>query len=118
MQGYSWDRFDFIDGALLDLPEEQAQRLMDRRTPGMTIEEDFVINWIKDSSALNSLNRHAAQFGTKKTVPMAAAANVVSSVYINVRVKIFPDPFEPNVANVVMTASTIVGTANNWNSRV
>ena len=68
------DRFDFIDGALLDLPEEQAQRLMDRRAPGMTIEEDFVINWIKDSSALNSLNRHAAQFGTKKTVPMAAEA--------------------------------------------
>ena len=49
---------------------------------------------------------------------MAAAANVVSNVYINVCPKILPDPFEPKVANVVMTASTIVGTANNWNRRV
>lgn len=55
---------------------------------------------------------------TYNIAPMAAAAKVVSKVYINVREKIFPDPFEPNVANVVITANTIVGTANNWNSRV
>ena len=30
----------------------------------------------------------------------------------------YTDPFEPNVAKVVITANTMVGTANNWNSLV
>ena len=29
-----------------------------------------------------------------------------------------PEPFEPKVANVVITASTMVGTASSWNNRV
>lgn len=69
------ETYDFIDGALLDLPEEQAQRLMDRRAPGMTIEEDFVINWIKgDSSALKTLNGYSGAENSVSAVPSAAPA--------------------------------------------
>ena len=76
------DTFDFIDGAVLDLPEEQAERLMNRRAPGMTIEEDFVINWIKDSgvSAKQSLGKYAGSSSVKNAVPAPSAA---ASVYEN-----------------------------------
>ena len=43
------ETFDSIDGALLELSDEQAERIMSRRAPGMTIEEDLVINWIKET---------------------------------------------------------------------
>ena len=49
---------------------------------------------------------------------MMAAAKVVSNVYNKVRVKTLPEPFDPKVAKVVITASTMVGTANSWKSRV
>ena len=49
------EKYDFIDGALLDLSEEQVSRLRDNRVPGMTIEEDRLIRLIleKKPSAKN-----------------------------------------------------------------
>ena len=59
--------YDFIDGALLDMSEEQAKRLMDRRAPGMTIEEDIREYWLEDSQADNSalglLKKYASKLG-------------------------------------------------------
>lgn len=72
------DTYDFIDGALLDLSEEQASRIMSRRAPGMTIEEDFTINWIKgDSSALNELNKYSG-VSAKVSKPAAVPAPMPS----------------------------------------
>ena len=67
--------FDFINGALLDLSEEQAQRLMDRRAPGITIEEDVVIKWLNQASAVNALKKYSGDSGKK--VP--SAVSVVKS---------------------------------------
>lgn len=46
------EKFDFIDGAVLDLTPEQARQIAERRAPGMTIESDAPRNWLqgKDSS--------------------------------------------------------------------
>ena len=50
---------------------------------------------------------------------MAAAEIVVSSVYVTACAKMRPVLLSaPSAASVVMTASAIVGTAMNWNSRV
>ena len=75
------DTFDFIDGALLDLPEEQAERLMSRRAPGMTIEEDIVINWIQDSgvSAKQAFSKYGGNEANNISVPVASAAAPVST---------------------------------------
>ena len=75
--------FDFIDGALLDLPEEQAQRLMDRRAPGMTIEEDVSIYWLNQASAVDNLKKYSKNYGNnlikKAPAAVSAAGNVAVS---------------------------------------
>ena len=73
------EQFDFIDGAVLDLTPAQAQQLLNRRAPGMTIEEDTPRNWLldKDSSfsALSGLagRSYGKSEKTKTPVPQASA---------------------------------------------
>ena len=51
--------------------------------------------------------------------PTAAAENVVSTVYLSAVRKIRPESLcDPSVASVVITASTMVGTASSWKRRV
>ena len=74
------ETFDSIDGALLELSDEQAERIMSRRAPGMTIEEDLVINWIKETptSAKQAFGSYANNSGAKMPVPAPAPVAVQS----------------------------------------
>ena len=69
--------YNFIDGALLDLPEEQARRLMDRRAPGMTIEEDKTEYLLDGSSVLDQLNSQAGAGVSRSAVKKVPQANSV-----------------------------------------
>lgn len=72
--------YNFIDGALLDLTEEQAERLMSRKAAGLTIEEDISEYWLEDgdSSALGALRKQAADYGISHSVSPAAAVPSMS----------------------------------------
>ena len=70
------ETFDFIDGALLDLPEEQAKRIMDRRAPGMTIEEDEVVYWLNQNSATGELKKYSKKYRKNSPAKVSAAENV------------------------------------------
>lgn len=80
--------FNFIDGALLDLSEDQAERLISRRAPGMTIEEDKREYWLEDDSILNSLYKRAGMgknsavksVSVKAVSPVAAVKDGSSTV--------------------------------------
>ena len=75
------ETFDFIDGALLDLTEEQANRLIDRRAPGLTIEEDVVRYWLNDSSAIDDLKNYSKKRPSGKApIPVAVPKASVASV--------------------------------------
>ena len=69
--------YDFIDGALLDLSEEQVSRLMDRRAPGMTIEEDKAEYWLEGDSVLDQLNSRAGGKSAKSSAKKIPQANAV-----------------------------------------
>ena len=42
------EQYDFIDGALLELSDEQAERLKNNRAKGLTIEEDIPVQWLNE----------------------------------------------------------------------
>lgn len=77
------EKYDFIDGALLDLSEEQVSRLRDNRVPGMTIEEDRLIRLIleKKPSAkkLADISGVSAADLNKIPVSRPAAQNAASA---------------------------------------
>jgi subtilisin len=71
------EKFDFIDGAVLDITPEQAQQLLNRRAPGMTIEEDTPRKWLLDKdTSFSALSGLAVRSPGKSVKPSAAVPQV------------------------------------------
>lgn len=72
------EHYDEVDAALLDLDETQAERMINNRMPGMTIEEDVEVKWIleKPSSVKDLHGLSNASLANKKNpaAPVPAAS--------------------------------------------
>lgn len=86
------EKYDFIDGALLDLSEDQAARLKDNRAPGMTIEEDVLIKWLNEKKT--SVKDLKEMYGTAAPKTKVPASNPVAAETAQPSKGIFDEIYE------------------------
>ena len=69
------EQYDEVNAALLDLDEIQAERMINNRMPGMTIEEDIEVKWILEKpSSVKELQGFSDKQSVGKNVPAAVPA--------------------------------------------
>ncbi len=69
------EQYDEVNAALLDLDEIQAERMINNRMPGMTIEEDIEVKWILEKpSSVKELQGFSDKQSVEKNVPAAVPA--------------------------------------------
>ena len=76
------EQYDFIDGALLELSDEQAERLKNSRSGGITVEEDKLVQWLNEKkSSVRNLTEMSGVSVPKNIVPAGkpVATDIVQS---------------------------------------
>lgn len=69
------EQYDEVNAALLDLDEIQAERMINNRMPGMTIEEDIEVKWILEKpSSVKELQVFSDKQSVGKNIPAAVPA--------------------------------------------